>query len=50
MQKLLILAGYTAYQARCLAPWLWFLLLAGVIASVVMMIDALRKGGESDEG
>lgn len=35
MKHLLITAGYTAYRAGCLAPLLWFLLLAGVAAAAV---------------
>lgn len=35
MNALLQMAGYTAYQAQCIAPVLWFLTVAGTVAAVV---------------
>jgi hypothetical protein len=38
MKHLLLWAGYSAYQAGCLAPFLWFLLLAGIASAVVPVL------------
>ena len=35
MSYLLQCAGYSAYQAQCLAPWLWFIAIAAVLYVVV---------------
>lgn len=34
MTTLLTWAGYSAYQAACLAPWLWFLLIGAGIYGI----------------
>lgn len=34
MKELLILAGYSTFQASCLAPWLWFLLIGAVLCGI----------------
>lgn len=45
MTMLLTLAGYSAYQAACLAPWLWFLLIG---AALCIAADIPEKGGSFD--
>lgn len=42
MTMLLTLAGYSAYQASCLAPWLWFLLIG---AALYIAAGTVGKGG-----
>lgn len=42
MKALLMLAGYSAHQASCLAPVLWFLVVAAV---VYIVTGAVGKGG-----
>ena len=42
MKVLLMLAGYSAYQAACLAPAVWFLVAA---AAVYVVAGAVGKGG-----
>lgn len=39
MTMLLTLAGYSAYQASCLAPWLWFLLIGAVVYSASALLE-----------
>jgi putative hemolysin len=39
MKHLLLWAGYSAYQAGCLAPFLWCLLLAGVASTLIPLLD-----------
>lgn len=45
MTALLTLAGYSAYQASYLAPWLWFLLIG---AALCLAADAQEKGEHFD--
>jgi hypothetical protein len=45
MNALLQFCGYTAYQAQCLAPVLWFLVAAGTFAAVVEL-DSLNAFDE----
>lgn len=51
MKWLLMQAGWTAYQASCLAPWLWFLVVAGIVTGVTALIGAMQEdeGGLTDE-
>lgn len=42
MEALLMLAGYSAHQAACLAPAVWFLVAA---AAVYVVAGAVGKGG-----
>jgi hypothetical protein len=35
MKHILMLCGYTAYQAGCIAPWLWAMLAALGVYAVV---------------
>lgn len=48
MKTLLMLAGYTAYQARCVAPALWLLLIGAAVSCGGAVLDgfhAARKEG-----
>lgn len=53
MTWLLMQAGWTAYQASCLAPLLWFLLAAGAVTGIADLIDEVSEesegGDEQDE-
>lgn len=52
MKWILMQLGWTAYQAECLAPWLWFFFAAGVLAGFVGLAGAIqdKEGGNvSDE-
>jgi hypothetical protein len=38
MKHLLLWAGYTAFQASCLAPFLWFIVFAGVASALIPVL------------
>lgn len=37
--------GWTAYQAECLAPWLWFFFLAGAAVGFAGLAGAILEEG-----
>lgn len=39
MKELLILAGYSPYQAACVAPWLWFLLVCAAAYGLAHLVE-----------
>lgn len=43
MKALLILAGYSPYQAGFMAPWLWFLLVCSVTYIAAQVDKPLPK-------
>lgn len=43
MKWLLMQAGWTAYQASCLAPWLWFLIVAGIVTGAATLVFAVKE-------
>jgi hypothetical protein len=38
MKHLLMLAGLTSYQAGCLAPFLWFIVFAGIASTLIPVL------------
>lgn len=48
MTWLLMKAGWTAYQASCLAPVFWILLAAGVIYVATSLADGEEPDDEED--
>lgn len=46
METLLMLAGYTAYQAQCVAPVLWLLLIGAVMSCGGAVLDGFHTAGK----
>ncbi|MGN0663398.1 MAG: hypothetical protein ACI4LE_09645 [Faecalibacterium sp.] len=46
MKTLLMLAGYTAYQAQCVAPVLWLLLIGAAASCGGAALDSLHAAGK----
>jgi hypothetical protein len=48
MQHLLQMSGYSAYQAQCLAPFLWFIVAAGILYIVLpFIVESTNKRKKS---
>lgn len=46
MKTLLMLAGYTAYQAQCVAPVLWLLLIGAAMSCGGAALDGCHAAGK----
>lgn len=49
MKWILMQVGWTAYQAECLAPWLWFFFLAGASVGFAGLIGAVMEVPDEED-